>query len=83
MSKRMKKGSPEAKAWGRRMRSLRSASRGRGKKVYKRARNISGMAKRSGRRSASKLVNVKKKHYELAGTAIVGALVGYELAKRL
>ena len=74
----MKKGSAEAKAWGARMRRLRNAAN-KGKKVYKRARTVSNMAKRSSpRRSGSrKRVNIKKNDFKLAGVALVGAVIGY------
>ncbi|MEM0135724.1 MAG: hypothetical protein QXU18_10970 [Thermoplasmatales archaeon] len=71
---KMRKGSPEAKAWGRKMQKLRSHKERQS--VYKRRRSSSTMAKKRSYRRPSKMINFKGSHKKIAEGAIVGLIVG-------
>lgn len=79
----MKKGSPEAKAWGKKMQRMRKSEKSRSRTARTRGKN---MAKRGGsavRRRATKRLNVKKNDIKMGAVGILGLVIGYELAKRL
>lgn len=93
----LKKGSPEAKAWGREMarlrklhqkirkddRKVRSLEREQKSKIHrKRSTSMARTKTRTVTRYVRRGWSIKKKHYELIASLIVGGILGYEISRR-